>query len=230
MENKNEKKEFVTLEGFIGADAQLVESSNAKKMVANFSVAEGKGQNLKWHNIQLWEDAMKKAAGKDLTKEEILNDFSAKKGDYVKLSGYFKSYEGKNGPGQIFVVSEILDHKAKSNVEKKQVETLVGRLGGDPEINKKDEKEYARFSVALDKKDSEGKTVWKQCVAFSEYIDSAHIREMKKGDIVTLNGQFIENSNPAMEKSFLISGGTIEKKNQSIVEQGKGSVNESINM
>jgi single-stranded DNA-binding protein len=173
MDNKiskeeKEKKE-ITLSGHLGADAKLGESKNEKKSVLTFSIADNSEKDsTKWHNVQIWD--------KNIPAAQL------KKGDIVELTGYFKTFESKNGPAEEFIANKVTSHNPKI------VETFKGNLGQDPVIKEVNGKQVAAFSIG--KNNGDDTKTWQNVQVWNEGIEKNKITELKKGDFVELKGHF----------------------------------------
>ncbi len=166
---ENEKKE-ITISGRLGADAKLGESKNEGKQVLTFSVADNSDKdNVKWHNVQMWD--------KSIPKQDL------QKGDAVELKGYFKTFKTEKGEKEEFVGTKLTAHNLKQETSEKV--SIKGNLGQDPEFKKIGEKDVASFSIGFT--DAQNKTTWQNVQVWDKNIEKNKVHELN----INLHGEVI---------------------------------------
>lgn len=197
VSNQEKEKKEIILSGRLGADAKLGESKNEKKQVLTFSVADNSDKdNVKWNNVQMWEN--------NIPEQQL------KKGDSVELKGYFKSFETSSGMKEEFVATQVISHAAKQDVAFK--ETIKGNLGQNPEFKKVGDKDVASFSIGFT--NAKDETAWQNVQVWDKNIEKNKINELKKGDFVELKGHYgkeYETKNQEIKRDFILEESKVIK-------------------
>ncbi|MHB8259775.1 MAG: single stranded DNA-binding domain-containing protein [Bacteroidia bacterium] len=120
----NTGKEPFILEGRVGQNPKIEQSTKEKKLYLIFTLAQNSLINAQtsWHNVVLWEGALtQKLQLKD--ESAIKKYFSGiKTGDKLKLKGYntegkYKDKEQKNITKTTYVVTDVISHIPKKPIE-----------------------------------------------------------------------------------------------------------------
>jgi len=201
---ENEKKE-ITISGRLGADAKLGESKNEGKQVLTFSVADNSDKdNVKWHNVQMWD--------KNIPKQDL------QKGDAVELKGYFKSFTTESGEKQEFVGTKLTAHNVKQEASEKV--SIKGNLGQNPVFNKVGDKNVAAFSIGF--KNEKDETSWQNVQVWNQNIEKNKVDELKKGDFVELKGHYgkeYETKNHEIKKDLILEESRVLKHAEKLDEK-----------
>lgn len=166
------------LKGYLGSDPKIITAklSYGSSKVATFALAENpNSEKANWQNVQIW--------GRDIPENRL------KKGDYVELQGYYKTFDAVSGKKEEFVATQVTQHRQKQVERTKQQETIKGNLGQDPVFQKsKEGHDVAAFSVGY--KNDNKETSWQNVQVWKNNIEKLKIRELKKGDFVELGGYY----------------------------------------
>lgn len=175
-----------TLKGYLGCDSKIinVKLNYGTSKVATFALSES--QKPESHNVQIW--------GRNIPSIPL------KKGDYVELDGFNKTFDTANGKKQEFVATQVTAHKKAEEI--KRAATIKGNLGQDPVFTKsKKGEDVAAFSLKY--KNEFNQTNWQNVQVWKNNIEKLKIRELRKGDFVEIKGYY--------GKEFRTNEGRIKK-------------------
>lgn len=203
-ENQNQEKtksdkQYHTFTGTLGADADVREVKGEKLVAAISVYVKDDAGNSKRHDATLWDETIEKhftAKKMENFDKNTVKEFAdnLKKGDQVKINGYFKDVDYKDKEGnpktkQEFVITNFNNHTAKADVKHEHAENvkITGKINNDPIITDEEGKKKAVFYINY-KPDENSDWVSKKCQVIGDYVDKCKITELKKGDIATIEG------------------------------------------